>query len=198
MILLIDNYDSFVYNLARYVGRLGRERAVVRNDAITLPEIRALNPEAVILSPGPRGPEEAGLCNDIIRDLHQAVPILGVCLGHQCIGAVFGAHVGRAPRPVHGKASVIHHDGSGLFMGLPAPLNAARYHSLIVSLPAEGPLRATAHDDNGLVMAMQHETSPVYGVQFHPESILTDYGLDILRNFLLAADLWHEQRRGAA
>jgi anthranilate synthase/aminodeoxychorismate synthase-like glutamine amidotransferase len=200
MILLIDNYDSFVYNLGRYIGRLGRERTVVRNDAITPDDIAAMAPEAIILSPGPCSPDEAGICNDVLRRFHDSIPILGVCLGHQCIGAVFGGTVARAPQPVHGKTAAIRHDGTGLFMGLPDPLTAARYHSLAVSFAPgyDGPLHVTAHTDDGVVMAMQHRASPVYGVQFHPESVLTDYGLDIMRNFLACADLWREGTRGAA
>lgn len=200
MILLIDNYDSFVYNLARYIGRLGRERMVVRNDAITLDEIASLGPEAIILSPGPCSPDEAGICNDVLRRFHNEIPILGVCLGHQCIGAVFGGNVVRAPQPVHGKTGIINHDGMDLFMGLPDPLTAARYHSLIVTLPENNtsPLRATAHTDDGIIMALTHASSPVYGVQFHPESVLTDYGLDIIRNFLSCADMWREERQVVA
>ncbi len=198
MILLIDNYDSFVHNLARYAGRLGRERMVVRNDAITPDEIRTLNPAAIILSPGPCGPEDAGVCNDVIRTFAPAIPILGVCLGHQCIGAVFGGHVIRATQPVHGKASSVHHDSTGLFAGLPDPLQAARYHSLIVEVPADAPLRVTARTDDNIVMAMEHREYPCHGVQFHPESILTEGGAEIMANFLSIADDWNNKQRGAA
>ncbi len=198
MILLIDNYDSFVHNLARYAGRLGRERMVVRNDAITPDEIRALNPAAIILSPGPCGPEDAGVCNDVIRTLAPAIPILGVCLGHQCIGAVFGGHVIRAPQPVHGKTASVRHDSTGLFAGLPDPLQAARYHSLIVEVPAAAPLRVTARTDDNIVMAMKHREYPCHGVQFHPESILTEGGAEIMANFLSIADDWNNKQRGAA
>lgn len=190
MILLIDNYDSFVYNLGRHIGMLGRERMVVRNDAVTIADIAHMRPEAIILSPGPRGPDQAGICNDAIRAFHDRIPILGVCLGHQCIGATFGARVRRADAPVHGKSSLIRHDGAGLFAGLPQPLRVARYHSLIVDVPPDSPLRVTAQTGDGIVMAMQHTCHPVYGVQFHPESVLTDHGLAILRNFVDAADAW--------
>jgi anthranilate synthase/aminodeoxychorismate synthase-like glutamine amidotransferase len=198
MILLIDNYDSFVHNLARYVGRLGRERMVVRNDAISIDEIRAMAPAAIILSPGPCGPDEAGICNDVIRAFAPVIPILGVCLGHQCIGAVFGGRVIRAPQPVHGKAAMVRHNGAGLFAGLPDPLPAARYHSLIVDVPADAPLRVTARTDDNIVMAMEHREYPCHGVQFHPESILTEGGSEIMVNFLSIADAWNQKRRGAA
>lgn len=198
MILLIDNYDSFVYNLARYVGRLGRERMVIRNDAITLNEIQDLNPAAIILSPGPCGPEDAGICKDILRTFAAQIPTLGVCLGHQCIGAVFGGHVVRAPAPVHGKTAMVRHDGTGLFTGLPDPMPAARYHSLIVDVPAEAPLRVAARTDDGIVMAIEHHDLPVYGVQFHPESILTEGGAEIMANFMTLADQWNAAKRGAA
>jgi len=198
MILLIDNYDSFVYNLGRYIGRLGRERMVARNDAITLDEIRALSPAAIILSPGPCGPDEAGICNDVLRAFAPSIPILGVCLGHQCIGAVYGATVTRAPQPVHGKAATVRHDGTGLFTGLPDPLAAARYHSLIVDVPADCPLRVTARTDDGIVMAMEHRDYPCHGVQFHPESILTENGAVIMANFLSITDAWNNGKRGAA
>ncbi|MBU0859684.1 MAG: aminodeoxychorismate/anthranilate synthase component II [Alphaproteobacteria bacterium] len=198
MILLIDNYDSFVYNLARYVGRLGRERMVVRNDAMTLDEIEAMAPEAIILSPGPCSPTEAGICNDVLRRFAPTIPIFGVCLGHQCMGAVFGGRVVRAAVPVHGKTGIVSHNGEGLFMGLPDPLKVARYHSLVVELPSETPLQVTAQTDDGIIMALSHTHYPTYGVQFHPESVLTEYGLDIMRNFIGLADIWHEQMRGAA
>ncbi len=199
MILLIDNYDSFVYNLARYVGKLGRPRQVVRNDAITADDIAALNPQAIILSPGPCTPAESGVCMDVIRNLYKTIPILGVCLGHQCIGEAFGGRTVRATRPMHGKTSLIDHDGNGLFMGLPHPLEAARYHSLISDLPDATDLRVTARVQNeNTIMAMQHFLYPVFGIQFHPESVLTEYGLDILRNFMILADEWNEDRAEAA
>lgn len=199
MILLIDNYDSFVYNLGRYIGRLGRERMVVRNDAVSLDEIRALSPAAIILSPGPCGPDEAGVCNDVLRTFGAQIPVLGVCLGHQCIGAVFGGTVTRAPQPVHGKSAPVRHDGTGLFAGLPDPLAAARYHSLVVEIADDhAALRVTARTDDGIVMGLQHRTHPVYGVQFHPESVLTEGGMEIMANFIALADAWNEGKRGAA
>jgi para-aminobenzoate synthetase component 2 len=199
MILLIDNYDSFVYNLARYAGKLGRPRQVVRNDAITVDEIAALNPQAIILSPGPCTPAESGVCRDVIRNLYKTIPILGVCLGHQCIGEAFGGRTVRADRPMHGKTSLIDHDGNGLFMGLPHPLEGARYQSLIAELPENTELRITARVQNeNTIMAMRHHLYPVFGIQFHPESVLTEYGLDILRNFMILADEWNEDRAEAA
>jgi len=191
MILLIDNYDSFVHNLARYAGRLGRGRIVARNDSITANDIAANPPDAIILSPGPKAPSDSGACMDIIRTLGPRIPILGVCLGHQCIGEVYGGRTIRAPYPVHGQASAIEHDANGLFMGMPNPFRAARYHSLICDLPANTPLNVTARTEDGLIMAFQHNTHPVYGIQFHPESILTDSGIDVLRNFFAIADQWN-------
>jgi anthranilate synthase component 2/para-aminobenzoate synthetase component 2 len=188
MILLIDNYDSFVYNLARYVGMLGHERRVVRNDAITIDEIAADPPQAIIISPGPCTPAEAGNSIDIIRRFTGRIPILGVCLGHQCIAEAFGGRVIRAPKPCHGKTSMIAHTADDLFIGLPNPLRAARYHSLIVELSADSPLEITAHtEDDDIIMGIRHKTHPVYGLQFHPESILTEYGLDLIRNFTMIA-----------
>lgn len=191
MILLIDNYDSFVYNLARYAGMLGRERHVVRNDAIGVNEIAANPPDAIILSPGPMTPHESGVSMDIIRHLGNRIPILGVCLGHQCIGEIYGGRTIRAPAPVHGKTSLIEHHGEGLFAGLPNPMEAARYHSLISHIPANTDLMITAQTEDLLPMAFQHKTHPVYGVQFHPESVLTSHGLDLMRNFLHLADEWN-------
>ncbi|HLO01956.1 MAG TPA: aminodeoxychorismate/anthranilate synthase component II [Symbiobacteriaceae bacterium] len=183
MILVIDNYDSFTYNLVQYLGELGAELQVVRNDALTAEDVVALNPEKIILSPGPCTPNEAGITLDVIKAMGAKVPILGVCLGHQSIGQAFGAKVVRANRPVHGKTSAIHHDGKGLFRDLPTPFRATRYHSLVVEeLPAE--LEATAFTEDGIVMAMQHRELPVYGVQFHPESIMTEHGKQLLQNFL--------------
>ncbi len=199
MILLIDNYDSFVHNLARHIGMLGRERRVVRNDSITLNEIAQNPPDAIILSPGPCTPHEAGICNDIVRKFGNRIPILGVCLGHQCIGEVYGGQVIRAPEPVHGMASLIDHHADGIFMGLPNPMKVGRYHSLIVHLPAKTPLEITAQtEDDRIVMAFQHKTHPVYGIQFHPESCLTEHGIDILRNFILLADQWNIRLRTSA
>lgn len=199
MILLIDNYDSFVHNLARYTGMLGRERMVVRNDAISVREISDMHPDAIILSPGPCTPHEAGISNEIVRQLGHRIPILGVCLGHQCIGEVYGGQVIRAPEPVHGKTSIIDHHADGIFMGLPNPLRVARYHSLIVHIPADAPLHVTAQtEEDRIVMAFQHKTYPVYGIQFHPESHLTEHGIDILRNFFIMADEWNSRSRNAA
>jgi anthranilate synthase component 2/para-aminobenzoate synthetase component 2 len=195
MILLIDNYDSFVYNLARYVGKLGRSRQVVRNDAITLDQISALKPAAIILSPGPCTPTQSGICNELIRRFAQNIPILGVCLGHQCIGEQFGGRVVRAPQPRHGKASMIEHNRDGIFSGLPSPLETGRYHSLTVELAADSPLEVTARSlDDDLIMAVKHRTHPLYGVQFHPESVLTPHGLGMIRNFIAAADHWNRER----
>lgn len=185
MILLIDNYDSFVYNLARYVGELGYARCVKRNDEISCAEIKAFNPSHIIISPGPCAPLQAGISMDVIRHFGGMIPILGVCLGHQAIGQVYGGIVTRAKNPMHGKSSVISHDGSGVFSGLKKKLTVARYHSLIISeesFPDE--LRITARCQQGEIMAIAHRNYPIYGVQFHPESVLTEYGYDLLRNFL--------------
>src|SRR5437763_12074444 len=188
MILLIDNYDSFVYNLARYVRELGEQPVVRRHDATTLQAIEASRPSHIIISPGPCTPGEAGISTDVVRRFGQRTPILGVCLGHQCIGAAYGAGIVRAGRPVHGKAARIHHDGRGLFAGLPNPFAAARYHSLVIArtgLPAA--LRITATADDGEVMAVEHVRHPVIGVQFHPESVLTAHGYVLLDRFLHGA-----------
>ncbi|MFQ5619395.1 MAG: anthranilate synthase component II [Rhodospirillales bacterium] len=194
MILLIDNYDSFVHNLARYVGELGRDRRVVRNDAITIDEISAAEPQAIIISPGPCTPNEAGISIDVVRQLGARAPILGVCLGHQCVGQVYGGEVKRAQRPVHGSTSLIHHTGEGLFEGLPNPLHAARYHSLIVELPDDSELDVTATSENGEIMAVAHRRHPVFGLQFHPESVLTEHGHAQLANFFRFTDHWHWSR----
>ncbi len=195
MILLIDNYDSFVYNLARYVGKLGRERQVVRNNEITIEEIETLAPEAIILSPGPCTPKEAGICNSLIRHFAGRIPLLGICLGHQCIGEQFGGQTIRAPQPYHGKTSIIEHNADELFMGLPNPLAGARYHSLMIDLAANSPLQVTARtDDENIVMGIKHKDFPIYGLQFHPESTMTPYGLDIVRNFMAASDQWNEKQ----
>jgi anthranilate synthase component 2 len=185
MILLIDNYDSFVYNLARYVRELGAEPSVVRNDALTLDQIGALGPSHIIISPGPCSPTEAGISTEVVIRFGATIPIFGVCLGHQCIGAAYGGRIVRAQRPMHGKTSSIRHEGTGVFRGLPSPLTATRYHSLVIapdSLPAA--LRATAWSEDGEIMAVEHRTDPVFGVQFHPESVLTEYGYRMLDNFL--------------
>lgn len=197
MMLLIDNYDSFVFNLARYVGKLGRQRHVVRNDQITLDEIAAMAPEAIILSPGPCTPKEAGICNQLIKHFAGRTPILGICLGHQCIGEMFGGRTVPAPTPMHGKTSLIKHNAGELFMGLPNPLEGARYHSLMVRLAANSPLQVTATSEDNVIMGVSHRSLPVYGLQFHPESVLTPYGVDIVRNFIAVADQWNEKRAAA-
>ena len=184
-VLVIDNYDSFVYNLVQYLGELGAEPLVHRNDDLTLDEIIALDPDAVLVSPGPGTPDDAGVSNDVIRTFAGRVPVLGVCLGHQCIGQVYGGSVVRAPQVMHGKTSLIRHTGAGVFAGLPDPLEATRYHSLVVdraSVPDV--LEITAETDDGIVMGLRHRELGVEGVQFHPESILTVGGHDLLRTFL--------------
>jgi anthranilate synthase/aminodeoxychorismate synthase-like glutamine amidotransferase len=187
-VLVIDNYDSFVYNLVQYVGELGAEPVVRRHDDADVAQLRALDPDAVLVSPGPGRPQHAGVSNDAIRDFgERGIPVLGVCLGHQCIGQLYGGEVVRAPRVMHGKTSQIHHDGAGVFAGLPNPITATRYHSLVVeraSVPAG--LIVTAESEDGLVMGLRHRDHPIEGVQFHPESILTESGHDLLRNFLAA------------
>lgn len=185
MILLIDNYDSFVYNLARYVRELGETPLVRRHDAATVDEIAALAPSHIIISPGPCSPAEAGISTDVVRRLGGTIPILGVCLGHQCIGAAYGGTIVRAGRPMHGKISRIHHRGTDLFAGLPTPFIATRYHSLVID-PASVPatLVVTATSDDGEIMAVRHTMHPVYGVQFHPESVLTEHGYRMLDHFL--------------
>ncbi len=185
MILLIDNYDSFVHNLARYFRELGCDTEVRRNDSLTCAEAEALAPSHVVLSPGPCTPDEAGISVALVRRLGSRIPLLGVCLGHQCIGQAYGGRVTRAQRPMHGKTSLLAHDGEDIFQGLPNPLRAARYHSLIVAaagLPGE--LLVTARSEQGEIMALRHRRHPVVGVQFHPEAVLTDRGHDLLRNFL--------------
>jgi anthranilate synthase/aminodeoxychorismate synthase-like glutamine amidotransferase len=189
MILMIDNYDSFTYNLVQYLGQLGEEVAVHRNDAITLDEIEAMNPEAIFLSPGPCSPEQAGITVDVVRRFHRRVPLMGVCLGHQAIGHAFGGRVVRAARIMHGKTSPILNDGRTIFQGLPSPFPAGRYHSLIVareSLP--DCLEVSAETEEGEIMGLRHRTLPVEGIQFHPESILTPGGKRIIRNFLQLID----------
>tara|TARA_Y100000780_G_scaffold228405_1_gene245911 strand:- start:65 stop:643 length:579 start_codon:yes stop_codon:yes gene_type:complete len=184
-VLVIDNYDSFVYNLVQYLVELGAEPIVHRHDAITTDEAAALEPDAVLISPGPGRPEDAGMSTSIIRWAAGRIPVLGVCLGHQCIGAAWGGNVIRAPEVMHGKTSRIHHEGAGVFAGLPSPFEATRYHSLLVersSLPEE--FEVTASTEDGLVMGLRHRDLDVEGVQFHPESILTASGHDLLANFL--------------
>jgi anthranilate synthase/aminodeoxychorismate synthase-like glutamine amidotransferase len=185
VILLLDNYDSFVYNLSRYVRELGETPLVVRNDAISVDEIRAVAPSHIIVSPGPCSPSEAGISVDLVRALGPHTPILGVCLGHQAIGAAYGAEIVRARKPMHGKTSRIHHDGTELFADVPSPFTATRYHSLVIapdSLPPE--LRVTARSEDGEIMAVAHRTHPVVGVQFHPESALTEHGYWLIDHFL--------------
>ncbi len=190
MVLLIDNYDSFVHNLARYLRRLEQDTLVIRNDALTPQEIIEKRPSAIVLSPGPCTPSEAGCSLDLVRAAAGKIPILGVCLGHQTIAAAFGGKIIRAPEPMHGRASLIHHTGHDLFSGIANPLLVGRYHSLIVearSMPAD--LEVTARTDDGTIMALAHRRWPVFGVQFHPESILTTSGYAILANFLRLAGL---------
>jgi anthranilate synthase/aminodeoxychorismate synthase-like glutamine amidotransferase len=185
MILLIDNYDSFVYNLARYVRELGEQPVVRRHDAVPVSDVVAMNPSHIIISPGPCSPAEAGVSTAVVRALGHRIPILGVCLGHQCIGAAYGGDIVRAGRPMHGKISRIHHTGRGLFSGLPTPFMATGYHSLVIA-PSTVPaaLQVTATSEDGEIMAVQHLEYPVYGVQFHPESVLTEHGYRLLDHFL--------------
>ena len=184
MIAVVDNYDSFTYNLVQYLGELGAEVRVFRNDAITVSELDLLSPSHVVISPGPGRPEDAGISIEVIRQLGARRPILGVCLGHQCIGQVFGGEVVRASRLMHGKTSRIYHDQQGLFRGLPNPFDATRYHSLIVENPLPEVLTRTAFTQRGEIMGLRHNTQPIFGLQFHPESFLTAHGKQILQNFL--------------
>jgi anthranilate synthase/aminodeoxychorismate synthase-like glutamine amidotransferase len=185
MILLIDNYDSFVYNLARYVRELGEQPLVRRHDAVDIDEILSLSPTHVIISPGPCSPKEAGISTEVVRRLGARIPVLGVCLGHQCIGAAYGGEIVRAGVPMHGKTSRIHHGGQGIFAGLPSPFVATRYHSLVIAPESMPPsLAVTATSEDGEIMAVQHAAHPVYGVQFHPESVLTEHGYRLLDHFL--------------
>ena len=185
MILIIDNYDSFTYNLVQYIGTLNPELEVYRNDKITLNEIRTMNPQRIVISPGPGKPEDAGLSIDVVKEFGESTPIFGICLGHQAITVAFGGKVDRADEIVHGKTSTITHSGSEIFHGIPEIFEATRYHSL-VSMKDSFPsiLKVTANTDNGLIMALEHKEYPVYGVQFHPESIVTEYGMDMIKNFL--------------
>ncbi len=185
MIVVIDNYDSFTYNLVQYLGELGEAVTVYRNDQASVREVAAQRPEGIVVSPGPCSPDQAGISVSLLRELGPHIPMLGVCLGHQCIGAAFGGRVVRAPEVRHGKTSLVYHDSQGVFAGLPNPLQAIRYHSLIVerdSLPGE--LVSTAQTSTGLIMGLRHVQYPVEGVQFHPESIMTPSGKDLLCNFL--------------
>ncbi len=185
MILLIDNYDSFTYNLYQYLTELGASISVARNDKITIAEIRSLKPNAIVISPGPKTPSEAGISEDAIREFHKSLPIFGVCLGHQAIGEVFGGKITKAPVPMHGKTSQIIHNGRSVFSSLPIPFQATRYHSLVVSnedVPEE--LEVIAWTEDNLIMALRHKDYPVVGVQFHPESVMTENGKTLLQNFI--------------
>ncbi len=185
MILVIDNYDSFTYNLVQYLGEMGAELDVRRNDALTLADVAAMAPEKILISPGPGTPDDAGITLDLIREFGPRTPIFGVCLGQQAIGQALGGRVVRADRLMHGKTSLVHHTGQGVFQGLPTPLEATRYHSLVVeraSLPDS--LEITAHSDDGEIMGLRHTSWPLEGVQFHPESVLTEHGKQMMRNFL--------------
>ncbi|MGB2854371.1 MAG: aminodeoxychorismate/anthranilate synthase component II [Dehalococcoidia bacterium] len=185
MLLLIDNYDSFTYNLFQYLSELGEKVQVLRNDKVNIADIEEMSPERIVISPGPGTPDRAGISNDVIRHFGPKTPILGVCLGHQCIGYTYGAVVERASEIMHGKSSLIHHNGQGVLQGLPSPFPAIRYHSLVV-MPEGLPecLEVTAWTEKGIIMGLRHRQYPVEGVQFHPESIMTEVGKDILRNFL--------------
>ena len=196
MIVLIDNYDSFTFNLFHYLGELGAEVVVHRNDKVTAAEVVTAEPEAIVLSPGPCTPDDAGICLDLIKAASTTIPVFGVCLGHQAIGQVFGGKVVRAPTLVHGKLSLIKHQGSGVFRGINGPFQATRYHSLVVdraSIPAE--LATVAETDDHLVMGLAHKSLPVHGVQFHPESIASEHGHLILKNFLELAAAWNATNR---
>ncbi|MFK4583791.1 anthranilate synthase component II [Bradyrhizobium ottawaense] len=190
MIAIIDNYDSFVFNIARYFRELGEAPEVIRNDAIAISDLLGLKPRAIVISPGPCTPTEAGISTTIVHELSGRVPIFGICLGHQCIGSVFGGWIARARRPMHGQASHITHDGKGLFKTLPSPLRVGRYHSLVVELDetSGSPLMVTARSDDAEIMALAHRHHPTYGVQFHPESILTRDGHKLFSNFLRLAE----------
>lgn len=187
MIVVIDNYDSFTYNLVQYLGILGAELTVMRNDHMTLEDVERLEPDGIVISPGPKAPRDAGISKEVIRRFGPHIKILGVCLGHQCIGEAYGGRVGRAPQVMHGKTSPILHDGRGVFAGVTSPFEAARYHSLAV-LPEELPgcLEVSARTPDGVIMGLRHREFPVDGVQFHPESFLTDAGMHILKNFIEA------------
>jgi anthranilate synthase component 2 len=198
-VTLIDNYDSFTWNLVHYLGALGADVAVYRNDQIAVADVLGSRPDAIVLSPGPCTPTEAGICLDLIRAAGARIPIFGVCLGHQAIGEAYGGKVVRAAVPMHGKLSAIRHDGTGIFARIASPFQATRYHSLIVaraSLPDD--LVVTAATDDGLIMGLSHKSLPVHGVQFHPESILSEHGHHILRNFLDLAEAWNEALRQPA
>ena len=184
MILLIDNYDSFTFNLAQYLGELGAQTVVRRNDEVSIPEIERMQPERIVISPGPGRPEDAGVTVEVIRTFGARIPVLGVCLGHQGIGLAFGGSVVRAGELMHGKVSVVHHDGKGVFKGVSQPFTAGRYHSLVVAEPVPDQLEIAARTEDGTIMGVRHRTAPIHGVQFHPESVLTPEGRKLLRNFL--------------
>jgi anthranilate synthase/aminodeoxychorismate synthase-like glutamine amidotransferase len=184
VLLLIDNYDSFTWNLAQYLGELGADLCVRRNDEISLDEIDAMQPGQIVISPGPGRPEDAGITVDVIRRFGTRTPVLGVCLGHQGIGIAFGGSVVRAPQLMHGKVSSVSHDGRGVFRGVSQPFTAGRYHSLVVADPLPEPLEAAARTDDGTIMGVRHRQYPIHGVQFHPESVLTESGRQVLKNFL--------------
>jgi anthranilate synthase component II len=195
-VTLIDNYDSFTFNLVHCLGELGAEVSVWRNDEITVADALADRPDAIVLSPGPCSPNEAGVCLDLVRAASETTPILGVCLGHQAIGQAFGGEIARAPAPMHGKVSRISHHARGLFSGLNGPFQATRYHSLIIERSSAPPeLEISAESDDGLVMGVEHRDRPAFGVQFHPESIASEHGRQILGNFLHLADAFHKRHR---
>ena len=195
MIVLIDNYDSFTFNLFHYLGGLGADVVVHRNDKVAADQVMAMEPEAIVLSPGPRTPRDAGICLELIAKAASSIPVLGVCLGHQAIGEAFGGAVVRAPVQVHGKLSKIRHEGAGIFRGINAPFRATRYHSLVVDRPSlPDKLAVTAETDDHIIMGLAHRTLAVHGVQFHPESIASEYGHLMLRNFLDIAAVWNAAR----
>ncbi len=191
MILLIDNYDSFVHNLARYINKMGLEPKVMRNDKITIEEITTLSPIAIIISAGPKAPQDAGICINLIKELGSTTPILGVCLGHQAIAEAYGGKTMRSQKPTHGKSSTINHDGSDIFQNIPSPMQAGRYHSLTSDIPNSSGLIVNARSKSGEVMAIYHKIHPVFGVQFHPESVLTPDGMAIIENFITKAKDWN-------
>jgi len=184
MLIMIDNYDSFTYNLVQYLGELGADITIFRNDQVSVDQVKELKPDHIVISPGPGDPDDGGISNDVLRTLGPDTPILGVCLGHQCIGQVFGGKITRAPRLMHGKVSNVYHKGRGVFNGVPSPFKATRYHSLIVEEPLPDSLEVTAFTRDGEIMGLRHKEYPVMGVQFHPESILTEHGKRILKNFI--------------